>query len=55
MSAERAVRAKALAVLGGDSVLAGLVHGVFDGVPPRATMPIACSKALGLTAVTSTP
>ena len=39
MSAERAVRQKALAVLGGDSVLAGLVHGVFDGVPPRATMP----------------
>lgn len=39
MSAERAVRAKALAVLGGDSVLAGLVHGVFDGVPPRASAP----------------
>ena len=39
MSAERAVRQKALAVLGGDSVLAGLVHGVYDGVPPRATIP----------------
>src|SRR3546814_9501801 len=31
--AEQAVRAKALALLAGDAELAGLVHGVFDGVP----------------------
>ena len=37
--AEQAVRAKALALLGGDSDLAGLVHGVFDGLPPRASAP----------------
>ena len=37
--AEQAVRAKALALLAGDSDLAGLVHGVFDGVPPRASAP----------------
>lgn len=39
MSAERAVRARALAVLAGDITLAGLVHGVFDGVPARASAP----------------
>ena len=37
--AEQAVRAKALALLAGDAELAGLVHGVFDGVPPRASAP----------------
>lgn len=37
--AERAVHARALAVLGDDGVLAGLVHGVFDGVPARASAP----------------
>lgn len=37
--AEQAVRAKALALLAGDAALAGLVHGVFDGVPPRASAP----------------
>lgn len=37
--AEQAVRAKALAVLIGDAELAGLVHGVFDGTPPRASAP----------------
>ncbi|WP_194955650.1 DUF3168 domain-containing protein [Sphingopyxis solisilvae] len=37
--AERAVRAKALALLAGDEVLAGLVHGIFDGVPPRVSTP----------------
>lgn len=37
--AEQAVRAKALALLRADAVLAGLVHGVFDGVPPRASAP----------------
>lgn len=38
-SAEQAVRMKALALLRGDAALAGQVHGVFDGVPPRATAP----------------
>lgn len=37
--AERAVRARALALLAGDAALAGLVHGVFDGVPARASAP----------------
>ena len=37
--AEQAVRARALAVLTDDAGLAALVHGVFDGVPPRATAP----------------
>lgn len=37
--AEAAVRARALAVLAGDAALAGLVHGVFDGVPVRASAP----------------
>ncbi len=38
-SAEAAVRARALAVLNGDAGLAGLVHGIFDGVPARASAP----------------
>ncbi|KTE00422.1 DUF3168 domain-containing protein [Sphingopyxis sp. H115] len=37
--AERAVRAKALALLTDDAELAGLVHGIFDGVPARASAP----------------
>lgn len=37
--AEQAVRAKALALLAADAELAGLVHGIFDGVPPRASAP----------------
>ncbi len=37
--AEQAVRAKALALLGGDAVLAALVHGVFDGTPARVSAP----------------
>ena len=37
--AEQAVRAKALALLADDSELAALVHGVFDGVPPRMSAP----------------
>ncbi|QCB56082.1 DUF3168 domain-containing protein [Sphingopyxis sp. PAMC25046] len=37
--AEQAVRAKALALLAGDADLAGMVHGVFDGVPPRTSAP----------------
>lgn len=36
---EQAVRAKTLALLSGDEELAGLVHDVFDGVPPRASAP----------------
>ena len=39
MSAEQAVRARALALLAGNAALAGLVHGVFDGVPARASAP----------------
>lgn len=38
-SAEQAVRGRALALLSADGVLAGLVHGVFDGVPARASAP----------------
>jgi hypothetical protein len=38
-SAGQAVRAKALASLAGDAELAGMVHGIFDGTPPRATAP----------------
>lgn len=37
--AEAAVRARALAALADDVVLAGQVHGVFDGVPARASAP----------------
>ena len=37
--AEQAVRARALALLSADDALAGLVHGMFDGVPPRASAP----------------
>lgn len=38
-SAERAVRARAIALLAGDNELAGFIHGVFDGTPPRASAP----------------
>jgi hypothetical protein len=38
-SAEQAVRARVLALLAGDDALAGLVHGIFDGTPPRASAP----------------
>lgn len=37
--AEHAVRAKAIALLAGDAELAGSIHGVFDGTPPRASAP----------------
>lgn len=37
--AEQAVRAKALALLEGDAELAGMVHGIFDGTPPRVSAP----------------
>lgn len=39
MSAERAVRARAIACLSADAELAGRIHGVFDGTPPRASAP----------------
>ena len=38
-TAEQAVRAKAIALLAGDTELAGRIHGVFDGRPPRASAP----------------
>lgn len=38
-SAEGALRARALDLLAKDPALAGLVHGIFDGTPPRATAP----------------
>lgn len=37
--AEQAVRARALDLLSADAELAGLVHGIFDGTPPRASAP----------------
>lgn len=38
-SAEQAVRARALGSLMDDAALAGLVHGIFDGTPPRVSAP----------------
>lgn len=38
-SAEGAVRARALDLLARDDALAAMVHGVFDGTPPRASAP----------------
>ena len=38
-SAEGAVRARALALLGTDAELGATIHGVFDGTPPRASAP----------------
>ena len=38
-SAEGALRVRALELLASDAALAGLVHGIFDGTPPRATAP----------------
>lgn len=37
--AEQAVRARAIALLAADIDLAGRLHGVFDGVPPRVSAP----------------
>lgn len=37
--AEQAVRARALALLASDDALGGQVHGIFDGVPSRASAP----------------
>lgn len=39
MGAEGALRARALDLLAGDDALAGMVHGIFDGAPPRASAP----------------
>lgn len=39
ISAENAVRRKALTVLASDAGLAAIVHGIFDGTPPRITAP----------------
>ena len=37
--AEGAVRARAIELLARDDTLAAMVHGIFDGTPPRATAP----------------
>ena len=47
--AENAVRARALELLVSDKALAGMVHGIFDGTPPRATAPyVAVGAAEGV-------
>lgn len=38
-SAEGAVRARAIDLLARDDALAAMVHGIFDGTPPRASAP----------------
>lgn len=38
-SAEGAVRARAIELLASDDLLATMVHGIFDGTPPRASAP----------------
>jgi len=38
-SAEGAVRTRAIALMTSDALLADMVHGVFDGTPPRASAP----------------
>ena len=43
--AEAAVRARTLALLQADAELAGLVHGIFDGMPARATAPFVALDA----------
>lgn len=48
-SAETAVRARAIALLASDVPLAGMVHGIFDGTPPRASAPyVAVGVAEGI-------
>ena len=37
--AEGALRARTLELLASDDALAAVVHGIFDGTPPRATAP----------------
>lgn len=47
--AESALRARATALLAGDEVLAGMVHGIFDGAPARASAPyVAVGAAEGV-------
>lgn len=49
IGAEAAVRARALELLARDEMLAGMVHGIFDGAPPRATAPyVAVGAAEGV-------
>lgn len=49
MGAEGAVRARALDLLTDDETLAGLVHAIFDGTPPRASAPyVAVGAAEGV-------
>lgn len=38
-SVEGAVRARAIDLLARDDALAAMVHGIFDGTPPRASAP----------------
>ena len=45
-SAEQAVRARVLTVLASDEALGELVHGLFDGTPPRASAPYATVGAV---------
>ncbi|MBJ7502120.1 MAG: DUF3168 domain-containing protein [Sphingopyxis sp.] len=47
--AESALRARALELLAHDEVLAGMVHGIFDGTPSRVTAPyVAVGAAEGV-------
>ncbi|GAO76938.1 DUF3168 domain-containing protein [Sphingopyxis sp. C-1] len=39
ISAEGAVRARAIELLARDDALATMVHGIFDGTPPRVSAP----------------
>ncbi len=39
ISAETALRARTIDLLASDVPLAGMVHGIFDGTPPRASAP----------------
>lgn len=49
IGAEGALRARALELLARDEVLAGLIHGIFDGTPSRATAPyVAVGAAEGV-------
>ena len=48
-SAEGALRARALELLASDDALAAMVHGIFDGTPPRASAPyVAVGAAEGV-------
>lgn len=48
-SVEGAVRARAIDLLARDDALAAMVHGIFDGTPPRASAPyVAVGSADGV-------